>query len=161
MSMLEIQNLVKSYGNGPRAVDGLTLYGNYAFDGCRNVEVANSRLLAKDTFWNCENVTVYDSYISGEYTGWNSKDVTFVNCTLESLQGFCYMENVKLVNCKLMNTNLAFEYSTCSVESLTPIDSIKNPISGTIKCPGIGEIIFDDPAVDSKATKIELSKKEM
>ena len=25
MSMLEIQNLVKSYGNGPRAVDGLTL----------------------------------------------------------------------------------------------------------------------------------------
>lgn len=36
-------------------VDGLKLYGNYAFDGGRNITVRNSKLLSKDCFWNCEN----------------------------------------------------------------------------------------------------------
>ena len=36
---------------------GLTLYGDYSFDGARNVEIRNSRLLSKDAFWNSENVT--------------------------------------------------------------------------------------------------------
>ncbi len=135
-------------------IDSLNLCGNYSFDGCRNVEVHNSKLLTKDAFWNCENVTVYDSYISGEYTGWNSSNVTFVNCTLESLQGFCYMKNVKLVNCKVMNTNLAFEYSTVDAEITTSIDSVKNPLGGKITCRGIKEIIFDDSNVDRNATEI-------
>ena len=140
-------------------IDGMNLVGNYVFDGCRNVEVTNAKLIAKDAFWNCENVTVRDSYISGEYTGWNSKNVTFVNCTLESLQGFCYMENVTLVNCKVLNTTLAFEYSSVNVDATTRIDSVKNPLSGVIRCKEIGELIFDDPNVDCTATKIEGSGK--
>ena len=39
-------------------IDGLDLYGNYAFDGGRNIEIHNSKLLTKDCFWNCENVTI-------------------------------------------------------------------------------------------------------
>lgn len=136
-------------------INGMNLVGNYVFDGCRNVEVSDSKLIAKDAFWNCENVTVKGSYVSGEYAGWNSKNVTFINCTLESLQGFCYMENVTLINCKVLNTTLAFEYSTVNVEATTRIESIKNPISGTIRCKEIGELIFDDRAIDCKATKIE------
>ena len=55
-------------------------------------------------------MTVYDSTIIGEYLAWNSKNVTFINCTIESLQGLCYIENLKMINCTLMNTTLAFEY---------------------------------------------------
>ena len=88
----------------------LNLAGNYSFDGCKNVVIKNSKLLSKDAFWNSENITVYDSFISGEYLGWNSKNLTLVNCTIESLQGMCYIENLVMKNCKLINTTLAFEY---------------------------------------------------
>ena len=130
------------------------LVGNYCFDGCQNIEIHNAKLICKDAFWNCENVTVYDSYISGEYVGWNSKNVTFINCTIESLQGFCYMDNVVLKNCRLINTTLAFEYSTVDADIISDIDSVKNPISGKISCLGIRECIFDDPNIDKNKTEI-------
>ena len=134
--------------------ENLTIDGNYAFDGGKNIEIRNSRLISKDAFWNCENVTVYDSVIIGEYLGWNSRNVTFVNCTLESNQGLCYMEGVKLVNCKLLNTDLAFEYSTVDAEVTTEIDSVKNPISGRIHAKAIRELIMEKTLVDPEKTKI-------
>lgn len=132
----------------------LIIDGNYAFDGGKNIEIRNSKLISKDAFWNCENVTVYDSVVIGEYLGWNSKNVTFVNCTLESNQGLCYMENVKLVDCKLLNTDLAFEYSTVDATVTTEIDSVKNPISGRIHAEAIREIIMEKTLVDPDKTKI-------
>ena len=132
----------------------LILFGNYAFDGCKNVVVEESRLLTKDAFWNCENVVVRDSFISGEYLAWNSKNVTFENCTIESLQGMCYVENLRLVNCKLINTTLAFEYSTVEAEIDSKIDSVLNPKGGTIKAKAIGELIIQKDEVDPKKTKI-------
>ena len=120
----------------------------------------NSKLLSKDAFWNCENITVYDSTIIGEYLGWNSKNITFINCTIESLQGLCYMENVKLVNCKLMNTSLAFEYcSNIDAEINSHIDSIKNPISGVIRAQSIGEIILEESKINPVETKIVAENK--
>ncbi len=136
------------------AVDGLTLYGNYAFDGCRNVGVKNSRLLAKDTFWNCENVVVKDTFISGEYLAWNSKNVTFENCAIESLQGLCYVDNLRLVNCRLLNTTLAFEYSTVEAEITSKVDSVLNPKGGSIKAESIGELIIQKDEVDPAKTVI-------
>ena len=103
-------------------IDDLKLDGNYSFDGCRNVEIRNSNLLSKDAFWNTENVTVYDSFISGEYLGWNAKNLTLVNCTIESLQGMCYIDNLVMKNCKLINTTLAFEYSTVDADINSKID---------------------------------------
>ena len=73
-------------------VDGLRLVGGYSFDGARNVEIANSRLITKDAFWNSENVTVRDSFITSEYLGWNARNLTLINCTIESLQGLCYID---------------------------------------------------------------------
>lgn len=139
-------------------VDGFNLVGNYSFDGGRDIEVRNARMLSKDAFWNCENVTVRDSFIYGEYLGWNSKNVTFENCVIESLQGMCYMEGVTLKNCTVLNTNLAFEYSTVEAEILSPVDSVLNPRGGTIGAPAIGEVTFDDPAVDPAATRIVLGE---
>ena len=135
-------------------IEDLQLAGNYAFDGVKNLTIRNSKLLTKDAFWNCENVTVYDSFISGEYFGWNSKNVTLVNCTIESEQGMCYIENLVMKNCRLLNTNLAFEYSTIDAEIDSHIDSVKNPISGRICARSIGEVIFDNPEMKQEDTEI-------
>lgn len=134
--------------------NALELDGDYSFDGAKNVVITSSRLISKDAFWNSENVTVKDSYISGEYLGWNAKNLTFINCTLESLQGLCYVENLKLVNCKLINTTLAFEYSTVDADIVGSVDSVKNPTSGRIVADGYGEIIMEADKVDVSATEI-------
>ena len=135
-------------------VDGLILDGDYSFDGTKNVVIRNSRLLTKDAFWNSENVTVYDSFISGEYLGWNSKNLTLVNCVIESLQGMCYIDDLKMINCKLIDTTLAFEYSSVNAEILNKVDSVFNPTSGTIKAEGIGELIIEKDKVDPTKTNI-------
>lgn len=134
--------------------ENLTLYGNYSFDGGRNVEIRNSKLLSKDAFWNTENVTVYDSFISGEYLGWNGKNLTLVNCTVESLQGMCYIDNLVMKNCKLLNTTLAFEYSSVEADIRGKIDSVMNPSSGTITADEIGELILEKDKIDPSKTRI-------
>ena len=125
--------------------ENMSLSGNYAFDGGRDIEISSSRLISKDAFWNCENVTVRDSVIIGEYLGWNSKNLRFINCTIESNQGLCYIDGLVLENCRLINTDLAFERcSGVDATVTTVIDSVKNPISGIIRARGIGEIILDE-----------------
>lgn len=136
-------------------IDGLVLDGNYSFDGGRNIVVRNSKLVSKDAFWNAENITVYDSFISGEYLGWNSKNITLVNCTIESLQGMCYIDNLTMKNCRLINTTLAFEYSQCDVEIVGRVESVFNPKGGTIKADTIGELIMDGRRVKIDQTKID------
>ena len=140
--------------------DGLHISGNYAFDGAMNVMIRNARLISKDAFWNCENVVVENSLIVGEYLGWNSRNVKFVNCTIESNQGLCYMENVVLENCKLVNTDLAFEYSTVNADVSSPIVSVKNPASGRISAESIGEVIMEPIRVDVSKTEIVERNKE-
>ncbi len=141
-------------------IDGFQLVGNYSFDGGKNIEIRNAKMLSKDAFWNCENVTVYDSFISGEYIGWNSKNVTFVNCTIESLQGLCYMDNLVMENCLLLNTTLSFEYSTVDAQINSAIDSVMNPSGGIIRAEGIGELIMDETKIDPDKTKIITSERK-
>ena len=139
-------------------VDDLSLDGNYCFDGGRDIHVRNSRLMSKDAFWNCSNVTVEGSVISGEYLGWNSKNLTFIDCTIESLQGFCFIENLKLINCRLVNTTLAFEYSTVDAEIRGRVDSVKNPLGGVIRAEEIGELIMEEDKVDTQKTRFILGR---
>lgn len=141
-------------------IEDFSLIGNYSLDGVKNVIIRNAKMISKDAFWNAENVTVYDSYISGEYLGWNSKNITLINCTIDSEQGMCYMENIVMKNCKLLNTNLAFEYSTVDAEINGNIDSVKNPYSGTIKANNIDEIIFDNPDMKAEDVQIILKSEE-
>lgn len=124
--------------------DGITINGNYAFDGGMNICIKNSTLISKDAFWNVENVVVENSRIIGEYLGWNSSHVRFVNCQIESNQGLCYMKNVVLENCELVNTDLAFEYSTVEAEITSHVISIKNPSGGRISVSSVGEVIIDE-----------------
>ena len=135
-------------------IDGLTLYGDYSFDGVENVEIHNSKLLSKDAFWNSDHVTVYDSFISGEYLGWNAKNLTLINCTIESLQGMCYIDNLIMKNCKLINTTLAFEYSSVDAQIDSKVDSVLNPSSGVIRAKHIDHLIIEKDKVDITKTKI-------
>ena len=135
-------------------VDGLDLVGNYAFDGAKNVVIKNSTLMTKDAFWNSDNITVYDSFISGEYLGWNSKNLTLINCTVESLQGLCYIQNLVMKNCKLVNTTLAFEYSTVQADIDGKVDSVINPSGGKITADEIGELIIQKDRIDPQKTII-------
>jgi hypothetical protein len=129
--------------------------GNYSFDGNKNLEIRNSRLLSKDAFWNCENVTVYDSFLTGEYLGWNTQNLTLINCTIESLQGLCYVKGLTLKNCKLFNTSYAFEYSThIDADIKGRVLQVFNPSSGVIRAEEIGELILDPTKIDPSQTEI-------
>ena len=71
------------------------------------------------------------------------------------------MDNVKLIDCKLTNTDLAFELcSNIEANVLTKIDSIKNPISGHIHAKSIDDIIFSHDMVDKDKTLIEVDNND-
>ncbi|MCC8081333.1 MAG: DUF3737 family protein [Lachnospiraceae bacterium] len=134
--------------------DEFTLVGNYSFDGVKNASIRNARMLSKDAFWNSENITVYDSFISGEYLGWNSRNLTLINCTVESLQGMCYIDHLIMKNCKLINTTLAFEYSSVEADITSRIDSVLNPSSGMITAEYIDDLIIEKDKIDPAKTVI-------
>ena len=88
-------------------------------------------------------MTVYDSVLDGEYLGWHSKNLRLVNCTIYGTQPLCYATDLVLENCKLVDTDLCFEFSSLRADIDGDIRSIKNPASGYIKAGSIGEIIID------------------
>lgn len=135
-------------------ISDFELVGNYSFDGVKNVEIDRARMISKDALWNSENVTVRNAFISGEYLGWNAKNLTLIDCTIESLQGMCYIDNLVMKNCKLLNTTLAFEYSTVDAQISNRVDSVMNPSGGTIRAKEIKTLIMEKDRVDVNKTKI-------
>ena len=89
-------------------------------------------------------MTVSDSVIRGEYLAWYSENLTLIRCQIVGTQPFCYCKNLKLVDCKMTDTDLCFEKSEVEATVTTPVISIKNPLSGHIYVPSVGEIIMDD-----------------
>ena len=157
---VEIKGDYLGFNSDGIEVENMVLNGNYAFDGGKNIVIRDSVLYTKDAFWNTENVTIINSKIIGEYFGWNSKNITLINCEVESHQGFCYIDGLKMVKCKLNNTDLCFEYcSNIDADIITSIDSVKNPYSGTIKAPEIKELILDKKFVDPNKTQIIIGEK--
>jgi hypothetical protein len=124
--------------------DNVSFKGKYSFQYTENVEIRNSRLDTKDAFWHAKNVIIRNSVIKGEYLGWYCEDVTFENCTISGTQPFCYCKNLKLIDCEMLDADLAFEKSDVEATITTSMISIKNPKSGTIIVPDVGEIIMDD-----------------
>lgn len=130
--------------------DNVSFKGKYSFQYTENVEIKNSRLDTKDAFWHAKNVTVRDSVVNGEYLAWYSENLTFINCTIKGTQPLCYCKGLKLINCVMEDCDLAFERSDVEAEILTPVISIKNPLSGRISVPAVGEIIRDIPGADGE-----------
>ncbi len=118
--------------------------GKYSFQYIRNAVFENCVFDTKDAFWHSENVTVKNSVVKGEYLAWYSDGLTLVNCKIIGTQPLCYCKNLKLVDCEMVDTDLAFEKSQVEATITTLVVSIKNPLSGQIQVPEVGEIIMDD-----------------
>lgn len=118
--------------------------GKYSFQYIKNAVFDNCTFDTKDAFWHGENVTVRNSVVKGEYLAWYSDGLTLENCKIIGTQPLCYCKNLKLINCEMTDTDLCFEKSEVFAEITTPVISIKNPLSGKITVPEVGEVIMDD-----------------
>ena len=138
---VEVKGDYFGYNSEDLEIENLSLDGNYGFDGAKNFKIHNSVLKTKDAFWNVENVVVTDS-----------------NCKIISHQGLCYMDNVKMINCELIDSDLCFEYcSRLDIKINNLVESIKNPISGRIECKGIKKLILEKDKVDVSKTEIVIN----
>ena len=128
----------------------VTLQGKYSFQYIENAVFDHCRFDTKDAFWHAKNVTVRDSVVKGEYLAWYSQGLTLVNCKIIGTQPFCYCRDLRLVDCEMTDTDLCFELSQVEATVTTPVVSIKNPLSGTITVPTVGEIILDSPRAQGR-----------
>lgn len=121
------------------------LTGKYSFQYITDSLFENCVFDTKDAFWHARNVTVCNSVIKGEYLAWYCENVTFENCVIQGTQPLCYCKGLKLVDCQMIDADLCFEKSQVEATVTTPVISIKNPLSGHIVVPQLGELIMDDP----------------
>jgi len=117
--------------------------GKYSFQYITDSVFDNCVFDTKDAFWHGKNITVRNSTIKGEYLAWYSENITFENCKIIGTQPLCYCKNLKLINCEMIDTDLSFERSEVEATLTAPIVSIKNPLSGHIYVPEVGELIMD------------------
>ncbi len=113
---------------------GLTITNSEITQGCRAA------------LWYCNNVkvTVSSSVIKGEYLVWYFNGLTLINCKIIGTQPLCYCKNLKLIDCEMIETDLAFEKSQVEAAITTKVDSIKNSLAGTITVPDVGELVMDE-----------------
>ena len=124
----------------------VTLDGKYSFQYVKNATFEDCEFVTKDAFWHAEHVTLRNCTVKGEYLAWYAKDITFERCTVIGTQPFCYCQGLRLIDCAMIDADLAFERSEVEATLTTPVISIKNPRSGSITLPSLGECIMDDPA---------------
>ncbi len=117
--------------------------GKYSFQYITDSVFEHCVFDTKDAFWHAKNIVVRNSVVKGEYLAWYSENVTFENCKIIGTQPLCYCKNLKLVDCEMADTDLSFERSDVEATLTAPIVSIKNPLSGHIYVPSVGELIMD------------------
>lgn len=136
--------------------------GKYSFQYISDSVFENCVFDTKDAFWHAKNITVKNSIVKGEYLAWYSENITFENCKIIGTQPLCYCKNLKLINCEMIDTDLSFERSDVEATLTAPIVSIKNPMSGHIYVPQVGEIIMDiENAHGEVIVSSETCKKEI
>ena len=153
-------------------ITGTKMHGIKALRECANVKISDCDIISPEFGWSVSGMEMKDSsveseyafmrsdnlkfdqmtlkgkysfQVKGEYLAWYCENVTFENCTIIGTQPLCYCEGLKLINCKMIDCDLAFEKSDVEADINSSVVSIKNPRSGTIKVESVGEIIMDDP----------------
>ncbi len=132
--------------------------GKYSFQYIKNAHFDHCTFDTKDAFWHSENVTVTDSVVKGEYLAWYSQGLTLIRCKIIGTQPLCYCKGLKLIDCEMEGTDLSFEKSEVEATVTTPIVSVKNPRSGAITAPAVGDIVMDDPEAQGKIVIREPAK---
>lgn len=115
--------------------------GKYSFQYIEGCVFEDCVFDTKDAFWHAKNVIVRNCVVKGEYLGWYCENVTFERCKIIGTQPLCYCKGLKLVDCEMLDTDLAFEKSDVQASVTTHIVSVKNPLSGKICAPSVGELI--------------------
>ena len=124
----------------------VTLKGKYSFQYIENSVFEHCSFDTKDAFWHAKNVVVRDCVVKGEYLAWYCQNVTFDHCTIIGTQPLCYCDGLKLIDCRMVDCDLAFERSKVQATVITPVVSIKNPLVGSrITVPEVRTIIRDIP----------------
>ena len=126
--------------------EDVQLHGKYSFQYIQDSIFEHCDFDTKDAFWHAKNVTIRNSVVKGEYLAWYCENVTFDHCKIIGTQPLCYCKNLRLIDCEMVDTDLSFEKSEVEATITAPILSIKNPLSGRIVVPAVGEIIRDDEA---------------
>ncbi len=126
--------------------ENVRLKGKYSFQYVENAVFNNCNFDTKDAFWHGKNITIRNSTIKGEYLAWYSDGLTLENCMIIGTQPFCYCKNLRIINCEMIDADLCFEKSDVTADIVSRVISIKNPRSGRIDVPVLGEIIMNDPA---------------
>lgn len=116
--------------------------GKYSFQYIEGLTVEDSELDTKDAFWHTKNAVIRNCTIKGEYLAWYSEGLTLDHCRIIGTQPLCYCKDLTLIDCTMEGCDLAFEYSTVNATVSGHIDSVKNPLEGSIKADSIGEIIL-------------------
>lgn len=120
------------------------LNGKYSVQYIQDSVFENCDFDTKDAFWHAKNVVVRNSTVKGEYLAWYCENVTFENCRIIGTQPLCYCKGLKLIDCEMIDADLCFEKSEVEAVITRPVMSIKNPRTGHIYVPAVGEIIRDD-----------------
>lgn len=132
----------------------IRMKGKYSFQYVDRLTISHSVLDTKDAFWHSKNTVVRDSVVKGEYVGWYSENLTLINCQIEGTQPFCYCKGLKLINCTMNNCDLSFEYSQVEADIIGHIDSVKNPLSGTITADSVGTVMLEDAVMPCSGSVI-------
>ena len=135
-----------------------TLGGIKAVRECNDIQLENCEIISQEFGWKCSDITLSDSSITSEYIFLDSKNVKLNHVKMKGKYSFQYMENLeiidcyckdlKLINCTMEDTDLAFEYSDVDADVRGNVVSIKNPKSGKIIVDSVGEIIREDPVME-------------
>ncbi len=124
--------------------------GKYSFQYIENSVFDGCFFDTKDAFWHGKNIVIKNSVVKGEYLAWYSQNLVFENCKIYGAQPLCYCKKLQLKNCEMYDADLAFERSDVRAEITTHILSVKNPMSGYVCAPSVGEIIRDIDGADGK-----------
>lgn len=133
------------FGSKSVTLKNVKFTGKYSFQYINNLYLEDCELDTKDAFWHSKHVYCKNCTIKGEYLAWYSNDITFDHCLIESHQPLCYANKIKLIDCKMPNSDLAFEYSSANGNIIGKIDSIKNLRKGKLIVGSLGELINDEP----------------
>ncbi len=89
---------------------GSELGGIKALRECRNIRIADSKVVSPEFGWNTHNVTVDDTEIASEYAFLNSSDLTLTGVDFSGKYSFQYVENMTIED-SILDTKDAFWHS--------------------------------------------------
>lgn len=138
------------------------LHGIKALRECADVKMRGCDIVSAEFGWSVRGITMEGCTVQSEYFMMRSErlhfrdvrmkgkysfqyitDSVFENCKIIGTQPLCYCKNLKLIDCEMIDTDLSFERSDVEATLTAPIVSIKNPLSGHIYAPAVGELIMD------------------